>query len=103
MATITYQFLKTHDDILLRTLEFEGEGDDITDPTDPKKDPSGSIKRNIVGLLDINVIVEGKPSAVGETWSLIVTVNKKPIIGTVSGKIDKSGKSAVTGAYSWYV
>ena len=50
MAVITFQFLKSHKDIILRTLEFEGDGSDINN-TD------GSIQRNIVGLLDIKLLI----------------------------------------------
>ena len=101
MAVITFQFLKSHKDIILRTLEFEGDGSDINN-TD------GSIQRNIVGLLDINVYVEGKKAAIGKTWSLIVSFNGKPIItsngtGTINAPIGKNGTSAYYGAHAWYV
>lgn len=97
MAAISYQFIKHRPDMLLRVLEFEGNSEGITGL-------SGTVNRNIVGLLDVSVIAEGEP---GDTWSLLIKVNGNPIItdsgsGIIRGTIGSQGKSKYQNGHSWW-
>lgn len=101
MAKIKFELLKTHKDISLETLEFEGDGSDINNT-------SGEVTRNIIGFLDINISVSGTNDTIGKTWTLIVSVNGKPIItkdgtGSISGTVGKNKSSGYFGAHGWYV
>ena len=100
MAQVSYNFLKSNPGIILRTLEFQGHGDDITGV-------SGTVTRSIPNLLNINVYAEGSPSAIGSTWRLIVKVNNKPIqtedgTGVIRGTIQANGKSKHFKDHDWY-
>ncbi len=100
MAKITYRFIKNHPDMIIRKLDFEADGTGITENV-------GSVIRDITGLLDIDILVEGGIEAVGSGWSLIVKVNDNPLItadgtGVIRGAIGRNQTSHSYGAYSWF-
>ena len=95
MAKIKFQFQTSDPKIKLMVLEFEGSPQGINTG-------SGEVTRNIVGLLDINVKVEGPPSTYGKQWTLHVFVNGNPIVGKVEGIIEQTGTSSHFAAHSWY-